>query len=282
MNNTAPCQGSNFTPIPTSLALWQSGPAFAVSSHQGREEAHPLQSQADLKKTRKHVPLISLQQLPPRKLEPTETFYRSRKKGKRKLDTWPLRSLTCTEVQAVKYRSTLEQHLEVAQEGAVLPQKCCNAVLSHASTWVYRAIGWTQLRMLYVLNWLLLLSPRFCHPVEHLRCRVLVIQCFCWSWPLKSYVFWVAWLKAVFPRNQIDASKLNVPEILQWYFQGLAKAYWNILEDIINLCLCQMNNEKSLLKRNTRQVAIISVMFNSMITIVITQCGNYNSYLLFK
>lgn len=152
---------------------------------------------------------------------------------------------------------------------------------SHASTWVCRANSWTQLRMLYVVNWLLLLSPGFSHPVEHLRHRVLVVQCSCWSLPLKNYVFWVVWLKAVFPRNQIDASKLDVHEILHWCFQGLAKAFWNVLEDIINVWLCQMNNEVSLLKRNTRQVAIISIVFNSVITIVSTQCGNYYSYLLF-
>lgn len=153
---------------------------------------------------------------------------------------------------------------------------------SHARNWVCRANGWTQPRMLYVVNWLLLLSPGFSHPVEHPRHQVLAIQFFCWSSPLKAYVFWVLWLKAVFPRNQIDASKLNVREILQWCFQGFAKAFWNILEDTINLWLCQMNNEMSLLKRNTRQVAIMSVVFNSMITVVSTQCENYCSYSLFK
>lgn len=61
MSNTALFQGNNFTPTLTSLGLSQSGPAFAVPSHQEREEAHPLQSQADFKKTRKHVPLISSQ-----------------------------------------------------------------------------------------------------------------------------------------------------------------------------------------------------------------------------
>lgn len=59
VNNTAPFQGSNFIPTPTSLALSQSGPA--VPSHQEREEAHPLQSQADFKKRIKHVLLISSQ-----------------------------------------------------------------------------------------------------------------------------------------------------------------------------------------------------------------------------
>lgn len=153
---------------------------------------------------------------------------------------------------------------------------------SHASTWLCRTIDRTQLGMLYVLNWLLLLSQVFSHPVEHLRHRMLVIQCFCWSWPLKNDVFWAVWLKAVFPRNSIGASKLNVREILQWCFQGLAKAFWNILEDTIHLWLCQMNNKMSLLKRNTRQVAIISVVFNSVITTVSAQCGNSYSYSLCK
>lgn len=153
---------------------------------------------------------------------------------------------------------------------------------SHASTWVCRAVSWTQLRMLYCeLTAVALPRILWLSRAPH-RHRVLVIQCFGWSWPLKSYIFWMLWLKAVFPRNQIDASKLNVREILQWCFQDLAKAYWNILEDIINLWLCQMNNEMSLLKRNTRQVAIISVVFNSVVTVVSIQCGNYYSYLLFK
>lgn len=47
VNNTAPFQCNNFTPTPTSLALSQSGPAFAEPSHQEREEARPLQSQTD-------------------------------------------------------------------------------------------------------------------------------------------------------------------------------------------------------------------------------------------
>lgn len=87
MNNTAPFQGSNFTSTATSLALSQSGPAFAVPSHQGREEAYPLQSQADFNEIKKCVHLICSQELILRKLEPVGTFYKRRKKGKRKLCT---------------------------------------------------------------------------------------------------------------------------------------------------------------------------------------------------
>lgn len=87
MNNTAPFQGSNFTPTATSLALSQSGPAFAVPSHQGREEAYPLQSQADFNEIKKCVHLICSQELTLRKLNQLGPFTRG---GKRERESCAL------------------------------------------------------------------------------------------------------------------------------------------------------------------------------------------------
>lgn len=238
VTNAAPFQDSNFTPTPIPLAFPQSGPAFAVSSHLRRGDVCPSQSLADFR-TQESVRLSCVQNnWHPQHWEPVGTFYKRRRKGKKKRGSWPLKSSACANVQVVKYRNVLEQLLEVMQKGAVLAEN----MFSHADTWVCRAMNWTQRRKLYIVNWLLLVSPGFSHPAEHLRQGVLGIQCFCWSWHLKNNVFWVMWLKAVFPRKLIDASKLNVHKILQCCFQGLVKAFWNILEDIIHIWLCQMNN----------------------------------------
>lgn len=88
MNNTAPFQGSNFIPTPTSLASHsQVLPAFAVPSHQGRE-AHPLQSQSDFKKTRKYLPFKIFTITDTRKTRTIWDLFQEEKKGKR--ESWAL------------------------------------------------------------------------------------------------------------------------------------------------------------------------------------------------